>query len=135
VLVGVDNVNDLPQRIQTFAGKVDAVFVIPSNLFQPATSQIAAITNRLGIPTFNGLPAPVLKHEMLGTYSVDFKRIGVNTAGLVDRVLKGAKVSEIPPSVPGPNDHKVIISGPQLAQYKLTLPEALKDCNCVLQPK
>ena len=101
VMVGVDNVNDMPQRLQTFAGKVDAVFVIPSNLFQPVTSQIAAITNRLGIPTFNGLPAPIVKHEMLGTYSVDWPKIGANTAAIVEKVLKGAKVSDIAPSVPG----------------------------------
>jgi putative ABC transport system substrate-binding protein len=132
VMVGVDNVNDMPQRLQTFAGKVDAVFVIPSNLFQPVTSQIAAITNRLGIPTFNGLPAPIQKHEMLGTYSVDWPKIGANTAGIVEKVLKGAKVSEIPPSVPGPDEHTVLISGPQLKQHKIALPDSLKNCNCVL---
>lgn len=132
VMVGVDNVNDMPQRLQTFAGKVDAVFVIPSNLFQPVTSQIAAITNRLGIPTFNGLPAPIVKHEMLGTYSVDWPKIGANTAAIVEKVLKGAKVSEIPPSVPGPDEHKVLISGPQLKQHKISLPASLKNCDCVL---
>jgi putative ABC transport system substrate-binding protein len=132
VMVGVDNVNDMPQRLQTFAGKVDAVFVIPSNLFQPVTSQIAAITNRLGIPAFNGLPAPIVKHEMLGTYSVDWPKIGANTAAIVEKVLKGAKVSEIAPSVPGPQDHKVLISGPQLQSHKIPLPESLKNCNCVL---
>ena len=132
VLVGVDNVNDLPQRIQTFANKVDAVYVIPSNLFQPATSQIAAITNRLGIPTFNGLPAPITKHEMLATYSVDWPKIGANTAAIVERVLKGAKVGDIRPSLPTPAEHKVLISGPQLAQHKLALPQSLSNCNCVL---
>jgi putative ABC transport system substrate-binding protein len=132
VMVGVDNVNDMPQRLQTFAGKVDAVFVIPSNLFQPVTSQIAAITNRLGIPTFNGLPAPITKHEMLGTYSVDWPKIGANTAAIVERVLKGEKVSGIRPSLPAAADHKVLISGPQLAQHKIALPESLKNCNCVL---
>ena len=54
VLVSVDNTNDIPQRIQTFAGKVDAIYVFPSNLFQPATAQIGAIAGRLGIPAFNG---------------------------------------------------------------------------------
>lgn len=132
VLVGVDNVNDLPQRLQTFAGKVDAVYVIPSNLFQPATAQIAAITTRLGVPAFNGLPAPVQKHEMLATYSVDWPKIGANTAAIVERVLKGAKVGEIPISVPTPAEHKILISGAQLAQFKIALPESLKSCNCVL---
>jgi putative ABC transport system substrate-binding protein len=132
VMVGVDNVNDMPQRLQTLAGKVDAVFVIPSNLFQPATSQMAAIFTRLNLPAFNGLPAPVTKHEMLGTYSVDWPKIGANTAAIVERVLKGAKVSDIAPSVPGVADHRMIISGPQLAHYNIALPESLKNCNCVV---
>ncbi len=132
VMVGVDNVNDMPQRLQTLAGKADAVFVIPSNLFQPVTSQMAAIFNRLGIPAFNGLPAPIVKHEMLGTYSVDWPKIGANTADIVEKVLKGTKVSEIAPSLPAPEDHKVIISGPQLQQHKISLPDSLKNCNCVL---
>ena len=72
VLASVDNTNDIPQRIQTFAGKVDAIYVFPSNLFQPATAQIGAIAGRLGIPAFNGLPSPVLKNEMLASYSIDY---------------------------------------------------------------
>ena len=48
VMVGVDNANDIPQRLQTLAGKVDAIYVFPSNLFQPATAQIAAVTERHG---------------------------------------------------------------------------------------
>lgn len=133
VLVGVDNINDLPQRIQSFEGRADAIFVIPSNLFQPATSQIAAIAHRIGIPAFNGLSAPVLKHEMLGTYSVDFYRIGVAAAAIVEKVLKGTKVSDIPPTVPGPEDHKIVISAKEMERFKLTLPADLKDCGCVVQ--
>ena len=132
VLVGVDNINDLPQRIGSFAGRVDAIFVIPSNLFQPATSQIAAIARRINVPAFNGLSAPVLKHEMLGTYAVDFYRIGVTAAGLVAQVLKGAKVADVAPTVPGPADHKLVISGKELERLKMTLPAELKDCNCVV---
>lgn len=133
VLVGVDNINDLPQRIQSFEGRTDAIFVIPSNLFQPATSQIAAIAHRINVAAFNGLSAPVLKHEMLGTYSVDFYRIGVTAAGLVEKVLKGTKVSDIPPTVPSAEDHKIVISGKEMERFKLTLPADLKDCNCVVQ--
>jgi putative ABC transport system substrate-binding protein len=132
VLVGVDNVNDLPQRIQTFAGRADAIFVIPSNLFQPATSQIAAIARRIGLPAFNGLSAPVLRHEMLGSYAVDFYRVGVTTAGLVERLFKGERVGDIAPTRPGPEDHKVVISAREMERLRLTLPAALRDCNCVV---
>ena len=133
VLVGVDSANDLPQRLQTFAGKVDAIYVIPSNLFQPATATIAASTNRMNIPAFNGLPAPVLQHQMLATYSVDWPKIGANTAEIVEKVLKGTPVKDIPPSQPTPADHKVTISGKQMAQFKLALPESLKNCGCVVE--
>lgn len=132
VLVGVDNVNDLPQRIQTFAGRADAIFVIPSNLFQPATAQIAAIARRLNLPAFNGLSAPVLRHEMLGSYAVDFYRVGVTTAGLVERLFKGERVADIAPTAPGPADHKVVISAREMERLRLTLPAALADCNCVV---
>jgi putative ABC transport system substrate-binding protein len=133
VMVGVDNVNDLPQRLQIFAGKVDAIYVIPSNLFQPATAQIGAIAERMGIPAFNGLPAPVEKHQMLASYSVNWLKIGANTAEIIERILKGEKPGAITPSVPTPADHEVVVSGQQLEKYKLSLPASMKDCNCVVQ--
>ncbi len=133
VPVAVDNTNDLPQRMQTFAGKVDAIYVIPSNLFQPVTSQIAALTGRMNIPAFNGLPAPILKGEMLGSYSVDWKKIGDNTAAIVERVLGGEKVSEIPPSVPTAKDHSMVISRSQLEKLGLSLPAALANCDCLVK--
>ncbi|WP_108660929.1 ABC transporter substrate-binding protein [Acuticoccus kandeliae] len=133
VLVGVDNVNDLPQRIQSLSGKVDAVYVFPSNLFQPATAQIAAITDRMGVPAFNGLPAPVEKGEMLGSYSVNWPRIGASAAGIIEQIFNGAKVSDIPPTVPTAQDHTVVISKAQLDRWNLTLPAAYADCDtCVV---
>jgi putative ABC transport system substrate-binding protein len=132
VLVGVDNANDLPQRMQTFAGRADAIFVIPSNLFQPATAQIAAIARRINLPAFNGLSAPVLRHEMLGSYAVDFYRVGVTTAGLVERIFKGERVIDIAPTRPGPDDHKVVVSGKEMERLRLQLPAALRECNCVV---
>jgi putative ABC transport system substrate-binding protein len=132
VLVSVDNTNDIPQRIQTFAGKVDAIYVFPSNLFQPATAQIGAIAGRLGIPAFNGLSAPVLKNEMLASYSVDFPAIGAKAAGLVDRLFKGEKVSAITPTVPTPADHSVTISQQQLDKWNLKLPQAYANCPTCL---
>lgn len=131
-LVAVDNVNDLPQRLQAFDGKVQAIYVIPSNLFQPATAQIGAIADRMGIPAFNGLPAPVEKHQMLASYSVDWPRIGANTAAIVERIFAGEPVASIKPSVPTPEDHDIVVSGPQLAKHGLSLPAALEGCGCVI---
>jgi putative ABC transport system substrate-binding protein len=133
VQIGIDNVNDMPQRMQAFAGKVDALYVIPSNLFQPVTAQIGALTARMKIPTFNGLPAPVLKGEMLASYSVDWKKIGVSAADIVEKVVfKDTKVSDIPPTVPTPADHQVVISKSQLEKLGLEVPASLANCNCLV---
>ena len=130
VLASVDNTNDIPQRIQTFAGKVDAIYVFPSNLFQPATAQIGAIAGRLGIPAFNGLPSPVLKNEMLASYSIDYPAIGASAAGLVEKLFKGEKVADIKPTVPTPEEHEIVFSQQQLDKLNLKLPAAYTSANC-----
>ena len=63
-------------------------------------TQIGAIAGRLGIPAFNGLPSPVLKNEMLASYSIDYPAIGASAAGLVEKLFKGEKVADIKPTVP-----------------------------------
>ena len=132
VMVGVDNANDIPQRLQTLAGKVDAIYVFPSNLFQPATAQIAAVTERMGLACFNGLPAPVEKNEMLGSYSVNWPKVGASAAEIVDRIFHGEAVSSIPPTMPTPADHGVVISQKQLDRWKLKLPDEYADCAACL---
>lgn len=126
--VGVDNVNDLPQRLQQLKG-VDAIYIIPSNLFQPATAQIGAITMRMGIPTFNGLPAPVEKDQMIASYSVNWPKIGYSAAGIIEKIFKGTPVGQIKPTVPTPEDHSIVISKKVLDAQKVTLPASLKNCD------
>lgn len=133
VEVGVDNMNDLPQRISSFSGKVDAVYVLPSNLLQPATSQISGMLRRMQLPGFNGTSAPVLKHEMLGSYAADFYQVGIMAAGVLEQVLDGKKVSEIPPVVPGPAEHRAVLSAKEMRLYNVPLPDEMKDCKCVIE--
>lgn len=123
VWVGVDNVNDLPQRIQSLNGKAEAIYVLPTSMFQQATEQIAAISQRIGLPAFNGLPAPVLKDEMLASYSVDWPDMGAKTADIIDQIFKGTPVSQIPPTMPSPSEHDVVISAKQVERWKITVPE------------
>lgn len=133
VEVGVDNMNDLPQRISSFNGKVDAVYVLPSNLLQPATSQIAGMLRRMNLPGFSGTSAPVRKNEMLGSYAADFYQVGIMAAGVLEQVLKGKPVSEIPPVVPGPAEHRATLSASEMKRYNVPLPDELKGCDCVVK--
>lgn len=133
VQVGVDNMNDLPQRIGTFDRRVDAVYVLPSNLLQPATSQIAGMLRRMNLPGFSGTSASVLKHELLGSYAADFYQVGIMAAGVLEQVLNGTPVSAIPPVVPGPEDHRAVLSAREMQRYNVPLPAALGDCDCMVE--
>jgi putative ABC transport system substrate-binding protein len=132
--VGIDNINNVGERIQSLSGKVDAIYVLPSSLLQSATPAIAASADRIAVPAFNGLPEPILKHEMLATYSVDWFRVGGNAATIIAQILRGRAAADIPPVNPTAADHTVLISQSQVRKLGLVLPLTLKDCGKCLVP-
>jgi putative ABC transport system substrate-binding protein len=123
--VGIDNPNDIAQRLQSLQGKVDAVFVIQSNILQTSLPVIAATTQRMGVPAINTLDTPVRQHQFLAAHALSYERMGANAGRIAARVLKGEKPAAIPPHRPGPEDYSIVISRKQLAQWKIELPPAL----------
>jgi putative ABC transport system substrate-binding protein len=125
VEVGVDNASEIPQRLQSLAGKADAVFVIQSNILQTSLPVIAATTQRIGVPAINTLDTPVREHQFLAAYALSYERMGANAGRIAARILKGEKPSAIPPHRPGPEDYAIVISRKQLAQWKIEVPAVL----------
>ena len=132
VEVGVDSAADIPQRLQVLAGKVDAVFVIQSNVLQTSLPVIAATTQRIGVPAINTLDTPVRQHQFLAAHALSYERMGASAGRIAARILRGEKPASIPPHRPGPEDFSLVISRKQLAHWKIELPSALADCNCVI---
>jgi putative ABC transport system substrate-binding protein len=125
VEVGIDSPNDISQRLQSLQGKVDAVFVIQSNILQTSLPVIAASTQRLGVPAINTLDTPVRQHQFLAAHALSYERMGANAGRIAARVLRGEKPAAIPPHRPGPEDYSIVISRKQLAQWKVEVPAAL----------
>jgi putative ABC transport system substrate-binding protein len=125
VEVGVDNASEIPQRLQSLAGKVDAVFVIQSNILQTSLPVIAATTQRIGVPAINTLDTPVREHQFLAAYALSYERMGANAGRIAARILKGEKPAAIPPHRPGAEDYAIVISRKQLAQWKIEVPALL----------
>ena len=122
--VGIDSPNDIAQRLQSLQGKVDAVFVIQSNILQTSLPVIAAATQRMGVPAVNTLDTPVRQHQFLAAHALSYERMGANAGRIAVRVLKGEKPAAIPPHRPGPEDYAIVISRKQLAQWKIEAPAA-----------
>ncbi len=123
--VGIDNQNDIAQRLQSLQGKVDAVFVIQSNILQTSLPVIAATTQRIGVPAINTLDTPVRQHQFLAAHALSYERMGANAGRIAVRILKGEKPAAIPPHRPGREDYSIVISRKQLAQWKMEVPAAL----------
>jgi putative ABC transport system substrate-binding protein len=123
--VGIDTAADIPQRLQSLAGKVDAVFVIQSNLLQTSLPVIAATTQRMGVPAINTLDTPVRQHQFLAAHALSYERMGANAGRIAARILKGERPAAIPPHRPGPEDYSIVISRRQAAQWKIDVPPAL----------
>ena len=125
VEVGIDAAADIPQRLQSLQGKVDAVFVIQSNILQTSLPVIAATTQRMGVPAINTLDTPVRQHQFLAAHALSYERMGANAGRIAARILKGEKPAAIAPHRPSPEDYSIVISRKQAAQWKVEVPPAL----------
>jgi putative ABC transport system substrate-binding protein len=131
--VPVDNPNDLPQRVQTFAGQVDAIFLIQSNVVQTSVPVVAQVAQRIKLPLFNSVYAPDLKDQLAGFHAISYRKNGEHAADIADRILKGEKPADIAPYVPKGVDFDAYVSPKGLAAVGLTVPEALKDSPWLLK--
>ena len=132
VKVGVDNANDIPVRVQSMQGRVDALLLPGSSLLQPASAAIASVTNRIKLPTFNANTTSITQHQFLAAYTVEYSHLGVNAGKLAAQILKGKSPADLGVSIPVAADHEMKISGQRMKDLGLTLPASLKDCNCVV---
>lgn len=133
VAVPVDNPNDLPQRMQAFAGKVDAVFLIQSNVVQTAIPVLATSAQRIKLPLFNSVYAADLKDQLAGFHAISYRKNGEHAADIADRILKGERPADIAPYVPQAADFDSMISVKGLEAVGLTLPETLKNSPWIIQ--
>lgn len=127
VTVPVDNAADIPQRMQSLAGKVDALFLIQSNVIQTSMPVVAQVAQRLKLPVVNSVYDPALKDQLAGFYAVSYRRNGEHAADIADRILKGEKPQDIAPYVPKGEDFVSLVSPKGLGAVGRTVPDALKD--------
>ncbi|HMN84338.1 MAG TPA: ABC transporter substrate-binding protein [Burkholderiaceae bacterium] len=125
VEVGIDGPNDIAQRLQSLKGRVDALFIIQSNLLQTSLPVIAATAQRIGVPAINTLDTPVRNGSFLAAYAVSYEQMGAAAGRIAMKVLNGEKPASIPSWRPGPKDYTPLISRKQAAQWNVTVPPAL----------
>lgn len=132
VKVGVDNANDIPARVQSFQGRVDALMIPSSSLLIPAAPAIASVANRMKMPTFSPNTTNVAAHHFLGAMTVEYTALGTAVGKVAADILRGKKAGDIPVVMPTLAEHEMKLSGVRMKDLGIALPEALKNCNCVV---
>ncbi|WP_395446514.1 ABC transporter substrate-binding protein (plasmid) [Aminobacter sp. UC22_36] len=133
VEVGIDNVNDIQQRIASLAGKVDVIYGPTSNLIQPAIPAVSAAARQAGIPVVNADDNAVRDGVVPASFAVNYEQVGVNAGKIAAEILKGKDPKTIAPSRPAYEDHAALISKKAMAAFGIEIPASLADCGCIVE--
>ena len=132
VEVGIDNVNDIQQRIASLAGKADVIYGPTSNLIQPAIAAVSAAARQAGIPVVNADDNAVRSGVVPASFAVNYEQVGINAGNIATEILKGKDPKTIAPSRPAYKDHSALISKKAMAAFGIEIPASLADCGCIV---
>ncbi|MDR1375562.1 MAG: ABC transporter substrate-binding protein [Holosporaceae bacterium] len=120
--IPVDQIRDIPVRIQELNGKVDLIYVGASGL-QSALAVISGEAAKMNIPVFNIEEQSVRDGLALASFGVNYESVGRNAGKLVVKLLKGSTVKDLPPLFPKIEDHKCFINKKLAEKFKIRIPE------------
>lgn len=132
VEVGVDNVNDIQQRIASLTGKADIIYVPASNLLQPAVPAVASAALQAGIPIINSDDSVVRSGVVPAAFSVNYVQVGVAAGKIAAEILNGKDPKTIAPWKPAYADHSPVISKKAMAAFKAEIPAEFANCECLV---
>jgi putative ABC transport system substrate-binding protein len=122
VPIAVDNLQDLPQRIRAATPSIDAIYVGPSNMIQPALPVIIQHANRAKLPVFNFNEAAVTSHQALGSFSVSYEHLGHAVTMVLKDLIDRKPISSIAPVHPKAVDHYGTVSRTVAKRLNICLP-------------
>lgn len=135
VEIGVDNPSELPQRVQSARGRVDAIYPVASGRIQQGAAAIASTAERAKLPVLTTIPQMVQQHQALAALAVSFSQSGEAAGRIAARLLKGEDAASIPPWKPSAAEHQPLVSEVRLKALGMTLPDSLANCNCLVTEK
>ncbi|MDR2780923.1 MAG: ABC transporter substrate-binding protein [Holosporaceae bacterium] len=122
VAIPVDQMRDIPVRIQELNGKVDLIYVGASSL-QSALAVISGEASKMNIPVFNIEEQSVRDGLALASFGVNYESVGKNAGKLITRLLKGDAVMDVTPIYPKLDDHKCYINKKLAKKFGIQIPE------------
>lgn len=123
--VTVTSTNDVQQAVTTLAGSCDAIFSPNDNTVASAMSAAAQAAVEAGIPYYVGADSMVSDGGFL-TVGINYEELGRETARMVDQVLQGTDVADIP-IVQFKTDLSIYVNASTMEALGRTLPASIAD--------
>lgn len=119
------DLTELQSAASVLVGQVDVMFSPNDNTVASGMSALAQIALDAGVPYYTGADSMV-SDGGFATVGIDYTELGKETAKMVDQVLKGTDVSELPVKV-FKSDLNIYVSQKALDALGITLPDEVKN--------
>ncbi|MDR3155695.1 MAG: ABC transporter substrate-binding protein [Holosporaceae bacterium] len=122
IAIPVDQMRDIPVRMQEFRGKADIIYVGASGL-QSALAVISGEAGKMNIPVFNMEEQSVRDGLAMASFGVNYESVGRNAGKLVVKLLNGSAVKDLAPLFPKIEDHKCFINKKLAKKFAVKIPK------------
>lgn len=119
----ITNVNEVQSAIDVLANQCDAVFAPNDNTVASAMNVVSHACIEAKVPLYVGADSMVQDGGFLSV-GINYEDLGKETANMVDQVLNGTPVSDIPVKV-FKDDLNVYVNEDVVNELDITLPETL----------
>ena len=123
--VTVTTSNDVQQAVETLCASCDAIFSPNDNTVASAMSAAAQAALENQIPFYTGADSMVSDGGFM-TVGIDYTELGRETARMVDQVLKGTDVADIPVKQ-FKSDLSIYVNRDVMEALGITLPDSIAN--------
>jgi len=115
--------NEVMQGAQSLVGRCDAIYIPTDNMVVAAISSVVKVGESNKLPVF-GAEANTVASGAIGTYGIDYYKLGRQTGEMALRILKGEKPQDM--AIERQKELTLTLNPAAAERMGVTLPEELK---------
>lgn len=119
------NISEMQSAFSVLLNKCDAIFAPNDNTVASSISALVELANKKKVPVYAGADSMV-SDGCFATVGINYTELGKETARMVNQILKGKDVSEIPVKV-FKDDLNIYVNEDTLQAIGRTIPKQLKE--------
>ena len=119
------NITEISSAVSVLTDECDAIFAPNDNTVASSMSALVTAANKKKVPVYTGADSMV-SDGGFATVGIDYTELGKETARMVDQILKGKDVKDIPVKVFKTNLN-IYVNETTMKELGITLPEAVAN--------